>query len=427
MLKFQAPKTKSQTNPNNSNSKFQTKEFIGYKEALELTLSHVAAGASETLPLERLVGRVLAEDVVARVDCPSVSTSRKDGFAVVAADLSQAAEQNPVRLKVLGNLTAGDRRQLAIHRGQTVRVTTGAPLPAGADAVLSEEFCRRHSDVIEAFNTAEAGRNIQQQGRDIRIADALVARGVKLKPAQIGLLAAAGLAAAAVYTCPKVAVIATGDEVVAPGRQLRRGQLYASNLVQIGAWLTQFGLPYITELVADQKEDIKRTIEKHLPEVDAFITSGGAWGSERDLILDVVAELNWQGIYHRVRMGPGKPAGFGLLDGKPFFCLPGGPSSNEMAFLQLGLPALLKMRGEPPVAFPTIAASLTQAVTGQKQWTDFIHARLEKRQGRLFVRPARLKSALQSMAQKQALIIIPEDRAEFAAGETIDIQLISCT
>jgi len=401
------------------------KEFIGYKEALELTLANVFTGSTETLPLERLVGRVLAEDVVARVDCPSVSASRKDGFAVVAADLSQASEQNPVKLKVLGNLTAGDRRQLAIHRGQTVRVTTGAPLPEGADAVLAEEFCRQHSDDIEAFNTADAGRNIQRQGRDIRIGDAISARSVKLNPAQIGLLAAAGLAAAEVYKCPKVAVIATGDEVVAPGRRLRKGQLYASNMAEIGAWLTQLGLPYITELVADKKEDIKIAIERHLPDVDAFLTSGGAWGSERDLILGVVAELNWQGIYHRVRMGPGKPVGFGQLDGKPLFCLPGGPASNEMAFLQLGLPALLKMRGESPVAFPTIPANLTQAVYGKKGWTDFVHAHLEKRQGRLFVHPARLKSALQSMAQKQALIIIPADREEFAAGETIDIQLLS--
>jgi len=403
------------------------KKFIGYKEALDLTLSSISLGSTETIPLERLVGRVLAEDVVARVDCPSVSTSRKDGFAVVAEDLAQADEQHPVRLNVLGNLSAGDRRPLTIQRGQTVRVTTGAPLPAGADAVLSEEFCRRHSEVIEAFNTAEAGRNIQQQGRDIRIEDAIAARGVKLNPAQIGLLAAAGLAAAEVYQSPKVAVIATGDEVVAPGRKLCKGQLYASNMAELCAWLTQLGLPYITELVVDKKEDIKYAIEKHLPDVDAFFTSGGAWGSERDLILDVVAELNWQGVYHRVRMGPGKPVGFGLLNGKPFFCLPGGPASNEMAFLQLGLPALLKMRGESPVAFPTIPANLTQTVTGKKKWTDIIHARLEKRQGQLFVHPAKLKSTLQSMAQKQALIIIPEDRDEFAAGETIDIQLISAT
>ncbi|MBT8366953.1 MAG: molybdopterin molybdotransferase MoeA, partial [Deltaproteobacteria bacterium] len=305
------------------------KEFIGFEEALDLTLSHVSPGSTEVLPLDSLVGRILAGDVVARVDCPSVGTSRKDGYAVVAADLSRADVQNPVRLNVLGSLSAGDRRELAINSGQTVRVTTGAPLPAGADAVLSEEFCRRKSDVIEAFNTAETGRNIHQRGKDIRQGDIIAAKGVKLNPAQIGLLAAAGLDAVRVIKYPAVGIIATGDEVLAPGRKLRRGQLYASNMVEISAWLSQLDIPYLTELVDDKKEDIKNAIEKHLPDVDAFLTSGGAWGSERDLILDVVAELNWQGIYHRVRMGPGKPVGFGRLNGKPFFCLPGGPPSSE--------------------------------------------------------------------------------------------------
>ena len=401
------------------------KEFISFKRALELTLSYVSPGSTEMLPLDRLVGRILADDVVARVDCPSVSTSRKDGYAVVAADLSRADEQNPVRLHVLGRLSAGDRNQLEINSGQTVRVTTGAPLPEGADAVLSEEFCRRDADVIEAFNTAAAGRNINQRGRDIRKADPIAAKGMKLSPPRIGLLAAAGLATAEVYQSPKVAVIATGDEVVIPGRPLRRGQLYASNMVEICAWLARLGLPYRKELVDDKKESIKNAIEQHLPEIDVFITSGGAWGSERDLILDVVADLKWQGIYHRVRMGPGKPVGFGLLNDKPFFCLPGGPSSNEMAFLQLALPALLKMKGETPVAFPTVPAILGQTVNGHKDWTDFVHARLEYGQHQLRVFPAKLKSALQSMAQNEALIIIPEDRDQIAAGEIVDIQLVT--
>lgn len=401
------------------------KEFISFKDAFELTLSHVSPGPTEMLPLDRLVGRILADDVVARVDCPSVSTSRKDGYAVVAADLSRADERNPVRLHVLGSLSAGDRNQLEINSGQTARVTTGAPLPEGADAVLSEEFCRQSPDAIEAFNTAAAGRNINPRGGDIRKADPIAAKGLKLSPPRIGLLAAAGLATAEVYQYPKVAVIATGDEVVIPGRPLRRGQLYASNMVEICAWLAQLGLPYLNELVDDKKGDIKNAIEQHLPDVDLFLTSGGAWGSERDLILDVVADLKWQGIYHRVRMGPGKPVGFGLLNDKPFFCLPGGPPSNEMAFLQLALPALLKMKGETPVAFPTVPAKLAQTVNGHKDWTDFVHARLEYRQHQLCVYPARLKSALQSMAQNEALIIIPEDRDQFAAGEMIDIQLVT--
>ena len=399
--------------------------FIGFKEALDLTLSQVTCGISDIVPLDRLVGKVLAEDVVARVDCPSISTSRKDGYAVVASDLTQASEQNPVLLKVHGSLSAGDHRQLKILGGQTVRVTTGAPLPEGADAVLSEEFCRSQAEHIIAFNTAEAGRNIHHRARDIRRGETVAEKNMRLHPALIGLLAAAGLDAAAVFQSPRVAVIATGDEVVSPGKPLLGGQLYASNMVEICAWLSQFGLPYKMELVPDCRQMIEKAITKNLPDVDIFLTSGGAWGSERDLILDVVSGLNWQGIYHRVRMGPGKPVGFGLLDKKPFFCLPGGPPSNEMAFLQLALPALLKMQGHDPFFFPLTSARLAATVYGRKEWTDFIHARLEKRENQLWVHPARLKSALRSMAAKEALIIIREDHEKIAAGDTVELQLLS--
>ena len=399
--------------------------LIGFKDALDLTLSNVSVGKTEFLPLRQLTGRILAEEAVARVDCPSISSSRKDGYAVVSSDVSEACSRAPVVLKVVGNLVAGTSRELKIKRGQAVRITTGAPLPDGADAVLAEEFCHREKDTIVAHDTAEAGRNIHDRGRDTRRGETVAEKNRKLTPALIGLLAAAGLDGAPVYKSPKVAVIATGDEVVLPGEPLSKGKLYASNMVELCAWLSLMGLDFTAERVSDRKKDLKNAITKNLPDVDVLLTSGGAWGSERDLILDVAQCLNWQGIYHRVRMGPGKPVGFGLLDKKPFFCLPGGPSSNEMAFLQLAIPALLKMKGDHPVFFPVAAARLSETVEGKNGWTDFVHARLEYRQNQLLVHPARLKSSLQSMARKEALIIIPEDRETIAAGETVDIQLLT--
>jgi molybdopterin molybdotransferase len=398
--------------------------FIGFKDALDLTLSNVSVGKTEFLPLRQLTGKILAEEVVARVDCPSISSSRKDGYAVISLDISEASRRAPVILKVVGNLVAGTSHELKIRRGQAVRITTGAPLPDGADAVLAEEFCRRKENTIIAHNTAEAGRNIDARGRDIRRQETVAEKNRKLAPALIGLLAAAGLDGAQVYKSPKVAVIATGDEVVLPGEPLRKGKLYASNMVELCAWLSLMGVDYTAERVADRKADLKYAITKNLPDVDVLLTSGGAWGSERDLILDVAECLNWQGIYHRVRMGPGKPVGFGLLDKKPLFCLPGGPPSNEMAFLQLVIPALLKMKGDHPVFFPVAAALLSETVKGINGWTDFVHARLEYRQNQLWVYPARLKSSLQSMAKKEALIIIPEDREKIVAGETVDVQLL---
>ena len=400
------------------------KTFIGFTEAVELSLANVSAGGVDELPLLAAVGRILTEDVRAKVDSPSVSTSRKDGYAVLPEDLVAASPATPVRLNLIGSRSAGEMRPLSIHSGEAVRVTTGALIPEGNVAVISEEFCRREGETLTCLNTAAPGRNVLRRGTDVRFGDIVAARGARLIPPLLGLIAAAGHGSVTAHRPPRAAVIATGDEVVAPGEPLPEGKLYASNMVAICGWLAAFGIPFETAIVRDRRDDIRAAIRSRLPRTDVFLTSGGAWGSEKDLILQVLETLNWTGIYHRVRMGPGKPVGFGLLECKPFFVLPGGPPSNEMAFLQLALPALLKMKGEPPRVFPVASARLAATVTGEKGWTEFVHARLETRSDGLHAHPARLKSRLVSMAAKQALIVIPEDRAEIAAGETIEIQVL---
>jgi molybdopterin molybdotransferase len=400
------------------------KTFIGFNEALGLTLAHVATCGVQEVALLQAVGRTLAGDIVACVDSPSISTSRKDGFAVVSRDLDTAAADAPVALKLAGSLSAGDTHVPHIAAGATVRVTTGARLPVGADAVLAEEFGRVAGDVLICTHTASAGRNILRRGTDVTSGAKVAGNGEKLTAPLLGLIAAAGHGTVTTHRPPRAAVIATGDEVVAPGEPLPEGRLYASNMIEICSWLAAFGIPFETAIVRDRREDIRAAIQSRLPRADVFLTSGGAWGSEKDLILQVLETLNWTGIYHRVRMGPGKPVGFGLLEDKPFFVLPGGPPSNEMAFLQLALPALLKMKGDSPRVFPVASATLAAAVTGEKGWTEFVHARLETRTDGLHAHPARLKSRLVSMARKQALIVIPEDRAEIAAGETIEIQVL---
>ncbi len=397
---------------------------IGFREALSMTLAHATPLTAEELPLEAALGRTLAGEILARVDCPLHATSRRDGYAVVSEDLRHAAPDNPVTLQVTGRSGAGDALAGRIGRGQAHRVTTGAPLPQGADAVLSEEYAALEGGSLHCRNTAEPGRNILLQGADIRAGERVASPGARLGPALLALIAASGHAQVRVVGNPRVSVIAAGSELVLPGEPLGPGKLYASNLVQISAWLARFGIPCEAGVVADRRGEIARALERALSRCDALITCGGAWGSEKDLTWNAALDLGLKGIYRRVRMSPGKPVGFGLLAGKPLFLLPGGPSANETAFLMLALPALLRMRGEGPPAFPRIGARLAEAVRGERGWTRVVPVRLAAGPDPPEAFPLRGGSVLRSLADKQALVVLPEERESFAAGEPVTIELL---
>ena len=400
------------------------KKEIGFDEAQELTFSSIVPRETETLGLERLTDRVLAEDVVSSVDSPSVNASLKDGYAVRSGDLQKAGPDSPVFLEMAGSVTAGAATDLKLAAGRAIRITTGAPVPQGADAVLAEEFTRLSENRLACYNTAGPGRNILQKGTDIQKGQAVAKKFDRVTAPLVGLLATAGLDRATVFKSPVVCVMATGDEVVAPGKPLPEGKLYASNITEICAWLTQHRIESRVCFAKDTEAAVVSAIREQINLVDLFISSGGIWGSEKDLMLKVLEKMGWKGIYHRVRMGPGKAIAFGFLEDKPFFCLPGGPPSNEMAFLQIALPGVLKMRGHQRPRFPVVSARLTETVRGVGHWTQFVHAEVRKEEKALVVVPLQQRSRLQSMAGKNALIRIPEGTEVLDAGTLIEVQLL---
>jgi molybdopterin molybdotransferase len=401
------------------------KHLIGFNEALDLTVSSVPFTETETVPLDELTGRILLEDIIAKVDCPSVDSSSRDGYAVRSEDFTGAGKENSVQLNVAGRMIAGTSSNLSIKRGQAIDITTGAAMPHGADAVVMEENCSRRDEVVHCFDSVRPGENVFQKGTDVQEGEIVLSKGEYLTPARLGLLASAGYEKATVRKAPHVAVIATGDEVVVPGKPLSEGQLYASNMVEICSWLSLFAIPYQVEQVPDRKEEIQSAIVKHLPHVDAFITSGGAWGSERDLIMRVLDGLGWRGVYHRVKMKPGKGTGFGLLKEKAFFLLPGAPSANEMAFTQLALHGLLAMEGWTRPPFPWVRARAGETIRGDKEWTQLFDARFTIGEDGAMVQPIRQRSRLGAMAQKEALMVLPEGCEEVAEGEETSIQLLN--
>ncbi len=397
---------------------------IGLEEALKLTFEAIKPLEPVSMPVHETCGHAAAEDLNARVDCPSATSSLRDGYAVVSSDIAEASRDHGISLRVSGSLAAGGAAEATVQAGMAVYVLTGAMIPEGADAVVSVEFTERKGDRVICYRDAPAGCNILFQGSDVAKGGLITSRGEVLTPALTGLLAAGGLDRIRVYPFPRVAVVATGDEVVAPGKPLRPGQLYSSNIVTLYAWLRHFGMKGETAVVRDHPVELKNTFQRLLMNNDALLTSGGVWKSERDFTTGVLDEMGWEMLFHRVRIGPGKAVALGILDRKPIFCLPGGPPSNEMAFLQIALPGLLKMAGKGSPPFKIRKARLSEAVKGDVTWTQFFQASLEKRENEWWAVPHRLKSRILSQALAQALIRVPEGVHRLDAGNRIEIQVL---
>ncbi len=400
--------------------------YTGFKKALSMVTSRLKPVGIEELPIDLCNNRVLAENLHSLLDNPSSDVSLKDGYAVRHADIAKVSIKSPVCLKNIGSAFAGTAFNKEVPKGSTISICSGAPIPSGTDTVIASELCEETQFGIYITKRAKKGQNVLAAGKDLKKGEELAPIGRVLLPGDLGLIASAGIAKTNVFRKPKVAVIAIGDEVVAPGGHLHPGQLYASNLVTIAGWLNSFGFPSNTVVVKDDKESIKNKLEELLPDVDVILTSGGAWNSERDLIVNVLDELKWNKVFNHVRIGPGKGIAFGLWNKKPVFCLPGGPASNEMAFLQLALPGILKMEGQRRHPLPSAFAKLTKTVEGRHiDWAEFKSATISYNKGEYKVTPYQNRSRLQSIANATCFICIPEGINILYAGDIVKIQLLT--
>jgi molybdopterin molybdotransferase len=398
--------------------------MISYKEALQRTLGEISPLGKEEVNVADATGRIIADDCYALVDLPTIDVSLKDGYAIRSKDIASATPENPVLLDLIGLATAGNHWEGEVKDGTAIRILSGAAVPLGAQAIVAEEFATDDGQKVTVINHSEPGRNILPKGNDIFAGQLILKEGAVLHPTNMGHLAAAGYSTLSVRKQPQIAIIATGDEVIAPGMPLTEGKLYASNLITISAWCNRYGMKTSTEVVKDQEERITMELTDRIRDHDAIITSGGAWKGDRDLVIGLLDQLGWQKIYHRVRIGPGKAIGFGLYDGKPIFCLPGGPPSNHMAYLQLALPGLQKLGGAKNPGLLKVIAQLSETISGMRSWTQFIHGRLEIRHDKMIFQPIKLKSRLQMMAQADGITRIPEGTEMISEGTMISVQVL---
>jgi molybdopterin molybdotransferase len=246
---------------------------IGFDEALVRTLRTLTRLAPADVPISEAEGLVVAEDCTAKVDCPSSSVSRKDGYAVVSTDLIDACD-SAVKLRIVGRTAAGVDTDAIVRSGTAVRITSGARIPPGADAVIASKFTRDQGQWVPCHRAAGMQRNIRERGYDVRKGSRVAVRGETLAPARTGLMAAGGIATVRVYPRPRIGVIATGHKIVVPGQSLKDGQVYASNVITLHSWLRHFHMDAEIAVVADDKEHLAAQAAGMLEHVDVLITSG---------------------------------------------------------------------------------------------------------------------------------------------------------
>jgi molybdopterin molybdotransferase len=400
-------------------------KLIGIKEAQSLIQENVRPLESIQVSLQGALGCVLASDVVAMVDSPSVDASLKDGFAVRSTDLAGADSDGPIRLELVGLSMAGGQVPPGLESGQTIRVMTGAPLPPQADAVVPVEQVTEEGDGIRFSHSILSGEDILPKGSDVAQNQRVATAGEIVTPGLLGLLAASGYNTIDVVRPPRVAIISTGDEVVAPGRPLPPGKLYASNLTTLDAWCRKLGFGTRCIIVGDNVAETTQSIEDVSRWADAVITSGGAWGSERDIVAGALETLNWQQLFYGVRLRPGKGSGFGLLADKPVFMLPGGPSANLTAFLQMALPGLQQMAGRKRTGLPEVVAALDSEIKNRHgDWTKFVLGQLRSEAQGFRFEPLDISSRLLSIAKAEAMAVFTEGEAHVLAGSTIRVQIL---
>jgi molybdopterin molybdotransferase len=394
-------------------------------EARERLLERIKPLAPIELPLPEAFGCVLASDVVAELDLPAFSSSAMDGFAVRAADVAQATVHRPVVLRLVGRAPVGIHSEATVGAGEAVAIATGAPVPAGADAIVPIEHAVAQGETVHVLRAFDEGRHVRPVGEDIRAGTTLVPAGRRISAPELGLLASSGHASVLVYPRPRVVVLSTGDELVEPGRPAAFGMVRDANSFTLFAALREVGaIPVLGGIVRDDPEAMKEAVLSQVIRADAFISSGGVSVGERDVVKRAFFRRGEIDFY-RVAMQPGMPQAFGQIEGVPYFGLPGNPVSVFVSFEVFVRPALLKMMGRRDLYRPEIEAKLESDVTGPRDKLQFARVRVWRQQNewRAASTGPGGSNLLGTVAKANGLAMIPPGTETARAGSKVKVLL----
>lgn len=409
-------------------------DLLSVDLALEKILATIQPLSTETIPLASSLGRILAQDVIANVNLPPFPNSSMDGFAVRAADITNANPNTPVSLNLVADIPAGTMSTTVIREGQAARIMTGAPLPEGANAVIPVESTDANwkpgSDetlppAVSIHRSVKSGDYVRWAGEDIHSGETIAQKGVMLRPAEIGLFASIGQAQVCVFRQPRVAILSTGDELVDIGDELTPGKIRDSNGYTLAALVTESGgIPFKIPTARDTLDDVRRRFKEALEQQpDLILSSAGVSVGAFDVVRSIIDELG-RVEFWKINLRPGKPLSFGQVGGIPFFGLPGNPVSAMVTFDVFVRPTLLQMghRNNDAVHI--------QAVTGEDITSDgrrsYVRVKLKRENDQWVARTTGTQSsgALSSMMLADGLMVIPEEIKFLPAGSTLPVRLL---
>jgi len=373
----------------------------------------------ERIPLQDANGRVLARDVIAGGDVPPFTRAGMDGYAVRAADTRGATRDAPRTLTQIGILFTGQVSTVSIGEGECLEISTGAPMPDGADAVVMVEETARDAGIVRVFVEAQPQHNVGRRGADIQAGQVTVAAGETINSSRLGALAAIGTSAVDVYERPRVAILSTGNEIVEPGRPLEPGQIYDINRFTLSAVVSDNGAIPVPYPPAPDSLDALISILEHCLAQDVVVFSGGSSVGERDLIRDAIAARG-RLLFHGIAVRPGKPTGLGVVEGKPVFAMPGYPTSCLSNAHVLLAPMLRRLARLAPAIQKTVTVPIAQPVASAAGRHQFYTVRIENGTA---VPAFKASGDITSMSRADGYIEIPADVSGVEAGTSVTVIL----
>lgn len=400
--------------------------MISVEEALGLILENIREIGFEKVDIKEALGRVLAEDVYARRNIPPWDNSAMDGYAVKVNDVEGASKENPAVLKIIESLPAGYISKSKLKYGEAIRIMTGAPMPNGADAVVMAEYTEKDGGKVRIFKRPENGDHIRKAGEDVKDGQLVIKKGQLIRPSEIGMLASMARSIVSVYQRPRVAILATGDELVDLDEEICGAKIINSNTYAVGAQIQECGaLPILLGIARDRQDELEEKLRLGM-NADIIITSGGVSVGDYDHVKDVVKGLGGDLRLWKVAIKPGKPLAFSMLNSRPMFGLPGNPVASMVTFEIFVRPAILKMMGHKKIFRPIIDATIKDDLKKKENRRHFIRASVQSDGDGYAVETTGDQGShmMTSMTKANGLIIFHENDTSIKAGDKVKVMLL---